>query len=215
MPYLATQAIRMSTRAKTQHGVILLIVLILLAVTSLLAATSLRNATSTESIAGNIRTTELATQAADIALRHCESSVLRLMAIASGDTTSTAALYSSTFTDSNIYDANIAPPVWLASNWDNMGTKLFILPASLVGGTTLYKRPPECMVERVSRERSNVPIRGADGITVIGYAATATDTSSAFVITARGFGPEVAAADSQRTRPVGTEVWLQSHISLQ
>jgi Tfp pilus assembly protein PilX len=191
--------------------------LILLAVTSLLAATSLRNASSTESIAGNIRSTELATQAADIALRHCELSVLKRMAIASGDTTSAAALYTSTFADSNIDDPNSDEPAWQdpASNWDVTGTNIFVLPANLVGDIALYKRPPECMVERITTTRHNYAQRGTDGITVIGYASTFIDTSSTFVITARGFGPEVAAADSNRTRPKGTVVWLQSHISLQ
>jgi hypothetical protein len=41
---------------------------------------------------------------------------------------------------------------------------------------------------------------------------TASVTPSAFVITARGFGPEVAAGSG---RPQGTEVWLQSTIEIQ
>ena len=207
------KTLRLNTLAQSQRGVVLIIVLILLAVTSLLVATSLRNASSTESIAGNIRSTELATQAADIALRHCELSVLKRMAIASGDTTSAAALYASTFADSNIYKTNIASNDWkdAKNNWDATGKNLFILPLSLVGGTTLYKRPPECMVEKI---RIYAPVMGADGITVVGFEPAFTDTSP-YVITARGFGPEVIAADAKRSRPVGTEVWLQSHISLQ
>jgi hypothetical protein len=38
-----------------------------------------------------------------------------------------------------------------------------------------------------------------------------TNTSNSFVVTARGFGPEVA---SGTARPTGAEVWLQSTISL-
>ena len=58
---------------RAQRGVVLILVLILLGLMSLLAATSLRIATSTESIAGNVRTTEMAFQSAEIALRYCES----------------------------------------------------------------------------------------------------------------------------------------------
>jgi type IV pilus assembly protein PilX len=63
-----------------------------------------------------------------------------------------------------------------------------------------FKRPPECMIERMS---------------VIQAGATAVSSTSSYVITARGFGPEVAAADGARSRPSGSEVWLQSHIELQ
>jgi hypothetical protein len=62
-----------------------------------------------------------------------------------------------------------------------------------------YRREPECMVEPL-------PVMLSNG--------TVVNTSS-FVITARGFGPEVAAADGSRSRPVGSEVWLQSNIQLQ
>ena len=40
--------------------------MIMLIIVSLLAVTSMRNASSSESVSGNVRTTELATQAADI-----------------------------------------------------------------------------------------------------------------------------------------------------
>ena len=38
---------------------------------------------------------------------------------------------------------------------------------------------------------------------------------SVLTITSRGFGPEVPAADNSRTRPIGSEVWLQSTLELQ
>lgn len=66
-------------RQHRQNGVVLIIALILLVVISLLAVTSLRGAGSAESISGNVRTTELATQAAEIALRHCEAAALKVV----------------------------------------------------------------------------------------------------------------------------------------
>lgn len=176
-----------------QKGVVLIISLIVLVVISLLAVTSLRNAGSSESVAGNARTTELATQAADIALRYCESSVLNVMG--------GPAAYATTFVAANILEGS-EPPKWQdmsrQTGWDSVSTAPFVLPLSSVNqaGMTfdIYKRPPECMVEKIP--------------------AVTTGTSTFYVITARGFGPEVAPADASRSRPVGSEVWLQSRIEI-
>jgi len=85
-------------------------------------------------------------------------------------------------------------------------TETFVLPLSLVNqagmANTTYQRAPECMVEPL-------PMRVTDA-----SGTSALNTTAAFVITARGFGPEVAAADANRKRPTGTEVWMQSHIEL-
>ena len=187
-----------------QRGVVLIISLILLVVISLLAVAGMRNAGSSESVLGNVRTTELATQAAEIALRHCESSVLRIQKNVQGDTTSAEATYPTTFTSTNILTAT-SPAHWqdTAGNWDVAPSSVYVIPMSFLNQTGMaiatYKRAPECMVEPL-------PVMLSNG--------TVVNTSS-FVITARGFGPEVAAADGSRSRPVGSEVWLQSHIKLQ
>ena len=180
-------------RSTCQKGVVLIISLILLVVISLLAVTSMRNAGSSESVAGNARTTELATQAADIALRYCEASVLKIVG--------GSAAYTTTFVAANIL-AESDPPQWQdmshQTGWDSTSTGTFVLPLSLVNqsGMTFdtYRRPPECRVEKMS--------------------AVTTGTSTFYVITTRGFGPEVAPAAAVRSRPVGSEVWLQSRIEI-
>ena len=176
---------------------VLIIALILLVVISLMAITSLRNAGSAESVAGNVRTTELATQAAEIALRHCESSAIQL---ATNTGSSEDTFYSTNFPISSI--APISSALWQSTaTWDssssNTATYVLATATFAVGGTTTYKRPPECMVELMS---GGMPT------------GAASVTPSAFVITARGFGPEVAAGTG---RPQGTEVWLQSTIEIQ
>ena len=191
-----------------QYGVVLIISLILLVVISLLAVTSMRNAGSSESVAGNVRTTELATQAAEIALRHCENSVLKLLVEASGYTST----YQTDFKIENILPLPTpsppAGPRWqdksTSTGWDSASTATYVFPNSFLhnqpGVPTTYQRPPECMVERQA---------------VLFEGATDMNVTSSFVITARGFGPEVAPADSARTRPQGSEVWLQSTIQIQ
>lgn len=191
---LAAGRIKLVISARTrpaQSGIVLVIAMIMLIIVSLLAVTSMRNAASSESISGNVRTTELATQAADIALRHCEASAVKLAKNTAGDTTSTQATYSTTFAIANI--SAQGTNTWQSTaTWDGSASAtLFVLPASLVGGTTTYKRPPECMVERL---------------------AASTTPPTVLLVTARGFGPEVASGTG---RPEGSTVWLQSTIELQ
>jgi type IV pilus assembly protein PilX len=173
---------------------VLIIALILLVVISLLAATSMRTAASSEQVASNVRTTELANQAAEVALRHCETSAIKVVRVLASDTTAPEFNYPTTLTQSNILWATTAVE-WqnIATTWDTgTSTKTFVLPSTVLG-TATYKRPPECMVESLT------------GVTPVSAAA-------AFLITARGFGPEVAAGTG---RPQGTEIWLQSTIEIE
>jgi Tfp pilus assembly protein PilX len=183
---------------KKQRGLVLIVSIVLLAIVSVLAAFSTRNAASAENASGNVRLMELATQAAEVALRHCEDSVAHVIAIANGETSD----YETTFAQANILPESMQSAWESAAGWDTNTPNVFVLPLEKVNQAGLaptYKRPPECMVVRM-------PF-------VLPGGSISTDT--AFVITARGFGPEVEAADPQRRRPAGSEVWLQSHIQLQ
>lgn len=176
-----------------QRGVVLIIALILLVLISLLAVSSVRNAGSSESVAGNVRTSELATQAADIALRYCEGKAVAM------DATGPLVNMLDQWKDAKKWDSPAAKPPWNNTSAD---ASAFVLPLQLVNqaGTT-YKRPPECMVEKQEKQNETLPL--------------VTSKSIFYVITARGFGPQVAAADAARSRPVGSEVWLQSHIEIE
>jgi type IV pilus assembly protein PilX len=186
---------------KKQSGLVLIVAIVLLAIVSVLAAFTTRNAASTEAVSGNVRLTELATQAAELALRHCEQSVARVITEAAGGTPPSP-LYPTDFTEAHILPAGSESNWESPGVWDSVTPHVYVLPLAKMnqpGLTVTYKRPPECMVARV-------PTQLASG---------AMSTQTLFVITARGFGPEVPAADLVRSRPVGSEVWLQSHIELQ
>ena len=192
-----------------QSGVALVIALILLVVLSLLAATTLRNAASTEQVNSNVRQSQLAQQAAETALRYCEDAVVNWAGSATATATATAPLRFTTPASANpadlqasmILELVAAPISQVATKWDANSTNAYplILPLDVVNppgaSYDTYQRPPECMIERLSP-------------------ATASTYNSNFTITARGFGPEVSAADSSRSRPTGSEVWLQSTIEL-
>ena len=174
---------------KSQQGVVLIIALVLLVVASLLAATAVRNSGSSEAVAGNVRLVELATEAAEIALRHCEASILNVLG---GNDA-----YMTNFVAANMLDTGMPTQWQLPANWDKETNAVYVLPLSLLNQSDMlvtYKRPSECMVEKM---------RSASATNAMFYS-----------ITARGFGPEVAAADANRTRPTGSEIWLQSHIEI-
>ena len=170
-----------------QRGIVLIMSLIMLVVISMLATMSMRNATSSEAVSSGVRTTALASQAAEAALRFCENTTVQI----SGGAAAPAGF--------NILPTS-TPPIWQSTaNWDQVTTSVYLVPLATVNnadGYATYQRSPECMIERV-------PV-----VTAMG----AVSNTSTYVITARGFGPEVAATAG--IRPVGSEVWLQSTIEL-
>lgn len=179
---------RSAHHPRRESGVVLAVALIMLVIISLLVTFNMRAATSSESVTNNTRITGLGSQAAEIALRYCEEATVQ---IASGTVTMASV--------PTIQDY-ATPTKWQnLDNWDKAPrTGVFVLPLTAVnqaGIGATYKRAPECIVERL-------PMANIDNT---------TNTTAAYIITARGFGPEVAAGTS---RPEGGEVWLQSTIEL-
>lgn len=169
-----------------QHGVVLIVSLLMLMILSILASISIRGASSTEQIANQSRQKTLAQQAAEAALRFCEQQVqVNALNAASGFAPEAAPVGAGTpFTWENM------------ANWDAM------LPAASLrtvaftaagdaGANVYFSRSPECMSQ---------------------YLAPPGPGDEVFVTTARGFGPEVGAKDG--AAPRGTEVWLQSVITM-
>jgi type IV pilus assembly protein PilX len=190
-------------RAKlAQRGIVLVLALVMLVVISLLTALSVRNATSSEAVNSNVRQTQLASQAAETALRYCEEALTTFLGAQTATLTFTSPPSSTSITIDATYLHEVVtsgtPTSAIAANWDsNSATNLIlVLPTSSVnrsGITSTFIRPPECMVDRLTRD-------------------TSANYWKNFAITARGFGPEVAAADASRNRPVGSEVWMQSTL---
>lgn len=188
---------------RRQRGFVLVIALIFLVIISMVAAISMRNATSSEGVSANVRQTQLASQAAETALRYCETALLNLLSASPvvldfsiPPNTSTYVALAAT----HLQDLSSTPASMTASNWDmaQPAVPILILPTTSVnriGISTTFSRPPECMIERLSPLGSSAYDRN-------------------FNITARGFGPEVAPADNSRSRPIGSEVWMQSSLEL-
>ena len=189
------------SKKAAQRGIVLILALIMLVVISLLTALAVRNATSSEAVNSNVRQTQLASQAAETALRYCEDAVTTFLAASTATLTFTSPPSSTSFTLDATYLQDMVsgtPTSMVAANWDTTtaANRILVIPAvsvNRVGITSTFSRPPECMVNRLSP-------------------STSTNYWKNFAITARGFGPEVAPADSTRSRPTGSEIWMQSSI---
>jgi len=192
--------------SRREGGVVLIIALVMLVVISLLATFSIRGALSSESVSGNVRTTQMASQAAEIALRYCEDAVVANARAMTPVPAGTA------LTNGIVVQAAGSSPLGVSTTiWDTSRSGVvFVLPSTVVNGTVTYKRMPECIAEQVAT------------VSTVGVTATLTSTAT-YLITARGFGPEVAScnptvyppASGACSRPDGSEVWLQSTLEAQ
>jgi type IV pilus assembly protein PilX len=173
--------------ARRQRGVVLIIALVMLVVVSLLATFSIRSALSTEGVSGNVRTTQLASQSAEVALRLCEDAVVNFVKTATPLPTGL------------VVQLPAVPPLGVnTGNWDGARTGVFVIPSASVNqASATFARMPECIAEQVA---------------VVNATGTALTTTTTYLITARGFGPEVA---NGTTRPEGSEVWMQSTLEVE
>jgi hypothetical protein len=143
----------------------------------------------------------MASQAAELALRYCENAVVANVRSSTALPTGMAVQAASSS------PLGVSTTVWDTSSRSGV---VYVLPSSTVNGTVTYKRMPECIAEQVPT------VSTAGGTTTLSTTAT-------FLVTARGFGPEVAGCDSTIfpptagacSRPDGSEVWLQSTLEVQ
>jgi Tfp pilus assembly protein PilX len=168
-----------------QTGISLIIVMVMLIVIGLTSAAAIRNATTGEKFTNNIRVQNLAQQYAEAALRYCETE----MGKATADRVATLA-------DANI----ITVAVGAATGWENTLTwtgtggasasKTALLEARVKSSDSAFKpsKMPECVVEK----------------------QTLADTTSSYVVTARGFSPDYTSDSSTGVTTGGSVVWLQS-----
>lgn len=174
-----------------QSGVVLIVALLMLMILSILASISIRGASSTEQIANQSRQKALAQQTAEAALRFCEQQV-----------------QANALNPANGFAPEAAPVgAGVKFSWETMGNwdaisaavnpfvgtgtlkTVAFTAAGDAGAAVYFARQPECMSQYTTPANTKV-----------------------FVTTARGFGPEVGAKDGNA--PKGTEVWLQSVVTM-
>jgi Tfp pilus assembly protein PilX len=168
---------------RQQRGVTLIIALIVLLIIGLTSASVMRGALVSDQIANNTRTQVTAAQAADLALRYCESQLSA--AGASANVTLVPA------------PAAGASAAWeSAANWftgSTLGASVKEVPASVMGSgnsTVTYPTLPQCIIEQ----------------------APAALGANVYVVTARGFSPDYHANASTGRTDAGSAVWVQSTV---
>lgn len=177
----------------SQQGVVLALALIFLAVISLVSIYTLRSTITGEQISKNLRTSTVAMQSAESALRLCEDAVRTGQATLGTGTSAVAFIKNST---PEALPNGEMPEQWKTrANWVTDSTSIATqIPASLI--TDANMRPmsrPRCMVEQYE-----LPIMSDD-----------RTLTQPYLITTVGYSPDYV-ADTNGNAIAGSEVWLQS-----
>ena len=170
MKMLAARSPRRPARA-AQSGVTLIIALIMLVIIGLASVSLMRSSLNTDLVANNGRSQELATQAAQIALRYCET---QLQEKPAGIVIQPAA----------------SPHVWETwSNWSG-GTKVSIdLPSAMMQSANSSFIPaylPQCLAEWATSGSTNQLIVTARGFSP-DYAESSGRTTAGSVVWLQSF----------------------------
>lgn len=174
-----------------QRGTVLAITLILLVILSLLGTFAIRNANQSERIMNGIRTSNVAQQAAETALRFCEQLATAPPAGSGTFQSVDAATYINATAVSNANEGD-----WKnKDNWKSSNANLLSVPRSYYnsGSTdaTELLHAPQCLIQALETPG------GLKG----------------YVITARGYAND-AVIDTSTGRVIsGAEVWLQSTLT--
>ncbi|MBS7807514.1 PilX N-terminal domain-containing pilus assembly protein [Variovorax sp. PCZ-1] len=171
--------------AAQQSGVVLVVVLMLVGIMSLVGVITMRNSTITEQVSNNFRVSSVAQQAAELALRYCETVAVQ----------ETNPFYAADRAKirPNTVTGVITSGVWnVTTTWTNSANYISVTNSFALSGETnavRFKTAPQCVIERVN----NGAIRG-------------------FVVTARGFGND-AVLNSANGVTIGSEAWVQSILA--
>lgn len=189
-----------ATLLKSERGVVLVITLILIVILSLLGTVAIRNATQTERSINGIRTSQVAQEAAETALRFCEQ-----IALFSeegkpyeeyGTTGLTAKVITTTITSEQ--DATAA---WrTVANW--VGANVIVVPdhyykkyksAAVDTDATTLTVAPRCMIQKIQ--------------------STNTPPLTGYLITGRGFANNAKFENDTGKITYGAESWMQSVLT--
>lgn len=172
-----------------ERGSVLAITLMLLIVLALVGTLAIRNSTQSERVMNSVRTSNVAQQAAETALRICEQVAQKHEkgeSIAGIDANKVKTDITET-ADAGIWKTKDS---WKkgAANLINLPDNYF--PSKQEKGITKLKHAPQCIIQKLKTKQ------------VEGY-----------VITARGFGNDAVIDDATGRVTSGAEAWLQSILT--
>ncbi|WP_234265736.1 pilus assembly PilX family protein [Hydrogenophaga sp. NFH-34] len=170
-------------RARGEAGIVLPIALIMLVIISFAGLLSARNSASYEQFSNNMRTTQVARQSAEAALRHCERVAMDQTENEGVNFVADAAKIVST----KLTDPELDSAAWKTkANWVDGAANLITVSlehSNDVKDAAKIKNDPSCIIQ---------PLR-----------------DDQYLITARGLSND-AQLDNNGQLTAGSEVWLQS-----
>lgn len=176
------------SRARRQRGIVLPMALIMLVIISLAGLLAARNSATHEQFSNNMRTTQVARQSAEAALRFCEAVVVDL---ASNEGAIHGALEGKVVT-AELDPANITAGAWnTRANW-------------VSGAANLITYTPEF----------NSAVQAEAQVSATNYPTCLIQamTQGRFLVTSRGLSNDAAVDDNDQLVR-GSEIWLQSVLS--
>lgn len=173
-----------------QRGAVLAMALIFLVILALVGAFTMRGSIVGEQVSKNIRSSQVAAQAAESALRFCEDLVRSGQITLPQPLDENAARVPTQWNDRANWTGNVTSDEFVLRTFSDSGQ-------TAAAGMRALPTPPQCMVERMSLPPAEgEPVKSFDGI--IPWQITAVGYSADFARDASGNGSS------------GSEVWLQS-----
>lgn len=184
-----------SLRSKS-GGIVLVVALILLVVMTVSSVVAMRGATSSDVVSNNIRSQNLALQAAELALRHCERVVL------SG----------AMATPLQLNNGAIINEWQTAANWSG-ATGVVTVPTATLGTTVPYSTAPQCLIRLMSYDEMYGSINM--NFTTVRPSDRGLPENNIYMyrITARGFSPDFR-RDGSGVPTSGSQAWVQSTLRM-
>lgn len=174
--------------SQQKRGTVLATTLILLVVMSLVAAMALKHSIASEQISKSMRTSAVALQSAETALRQCENAIK-----IDSNTIEGRALISLEMPDSQASGSR--PTQWkLRTNWTTAANLSNRISTNLIAVTGMRPKPDaRCMIEKFRLPRLDPDVTLSDP----------------YLITAVGFSPDYQ-SDANANGTAGSEAWVQS-----
>lgn len=181
---------------RRQHGVVLVIALILVVVIGVSSAVAIRSSMFSDMVSHNMRTQNLAFQAAEAGLRFCEQRVL-----------------ANDFGGLNVLTGAGTPEnEWTAAAvWSASANSA---PASFLGTDVNFATPPQCIIRMLDYDTVSALLPGKSATTIDPVAngdfGFTKEQYAFYRITARGFSPDYREAGGVAVS--GSQVVVQSMV---
>jgi type IV pilus assembly protein PilX len=186
-------------RGRRERGVVLVMTLILVVILSLLGTFAIRNATQTERSINGIRSTEVAREAAETALRFCEQ-----IAIFDGDGKDYTE-YATTGLRGKIIATTIGSESDPVAAWRT--------EANWIDTSNVIEVPPGYYKKDVGANTSESQLKTAPRCLIQKLETASTPKLTGYLITARGFANNADFDPSTGKSKQGAESWMQSVLT--